>query len=70
MMDFSCPLLADTFKAVRASADTALTAANLVLEGDRYAYALCRPPGHHAYPDRAGGFCYLNNVAVAAEALR
>jgi acetoin utilization deacetylase AcuC-like enzyme len=70
MMDFSCPLLADTFKAVRASADTALTAAMLVMEGDRSAYALCRPPGHHAYPDRAGGFCYLNNVAIAAEALR
>jgi acetoin utilization deacetylase AcuC-like enzyme len=34
------------------------------------AYALCRPPGHHAYADRANGFCYLNNVAIAAQQLR
>ena len=46
----------------RASADTALTAASLVPEGDRYAYALCRPPGHHAYPDRAGG-CAISTMS-------
>ena len=34
------------------------------------AYALCRPPGHHAFADLAGGFCFLNNAAIAAEALR
>ena len=38
-------------------------------EGDT-AYALCRPPGHHAFSDLAGGFCFLNNAAIAAEALR
>ncbi len=70
MMDFSCPITADTWKSVRASASTALTAADLVLRGDRVTYALCRPPGHHAYADMAAGFCYLNNTALAAEHLR
>jgi acetoin utilization deacetylase AcuC-like enzyme len=41
-----------------------------VLGGARVAYALCRPPGHHAFADMAGGFCYLNNVAIAAELAR
>jgi len=41
-----------------------------VLEGAREAYALCRPPGHHAYADMAGGFCFLNNTAIAAQRLR
>ena len=45
-------------------------AADLVLEGAREAYALCRPPGHHAYADMAGGFCFLNNTAIAAQRLR
>lgn len=63
----SAPLAAGTFKASLASANTALEAAELVLGGEREAYALCRPPGHHAYADLAGGFCYLNNVAIAAQ---
>jgi acetoin utilization deacetylase AcuC-like enzyme len=70
LMDFSCPITDATWKAVRASAATALTAADLVLKGDRVVYALCRPPGHHAYADMAAGFCYLNNAALAAEQLR
>jgi acetoin utilization deacetylase AcuC-like enzyme len=70
MMDFSCPITEATWKAARASAFTALTAADLVLKGDRVVYALCRPPGHHAYADLAAGFCYLNNAALAAEQLR
>ena len=41
-----------------------------VLAGDPVAYALCRPPGHHAFADMAGGFCFLNNSAIAAERLR
>ena len=41
-----------------------------MLAGERAAYALCRPPGHHATPAGFGGSCYLNNAAVAAEALR
>ena len=70
MQDFSCPILEDTWRVARASADTALTAAHLVADGERVVYALCRPPGHHAYAERAGGFCYLNNTALAAQFLR
>lgn len=70
LSDFSCPMVATTWPAARASADTALTAAQLVSQGERAVYALCRPPGHHAQNDRAGGFCYLNNAALAAQFLR
>ncbi len=70
LMDFSCALTEATWRSAAASASTALTAADLVLRGERAAYALCRPPGHHAYGDLASGFCYLNNAALAAEALR
>jgi acetoin utilization deacetylase AcuC-like enzyme len=59
-----------TWEAARAAVDCALAAADLVLAGERAAYALCRPPGHHATPAGFGGSCYLNNAAVAAEALR
>jgi acetoin utilization deacetylase AcuC-like enzyme len=58
-----------TWEAVRAAVDVALTAADLVTAGTPVAYALCRPPGHHATRDGFGGSCYLNNAAVAAEAL-
>jgi acetoin utilization deacetylase AcuC-like enzyme len=67
MADGACPIGAGTWAAARAGADCALTAADLVLAGERRAYALCRPPGHHAFADMAGGFCFLNNVAVAAQ---
>ena len=40
------------------------------MDGEDAAYALCRPPGHHAYRDLAGGFCFLNNSAIAAAHLR
>jgi acetoin utilization deacetylase AcuC-like enzyme len=59
-----------TWRAVRAAADAALTAADLVAAGAPVAYALCRPPGHHATPTAHGGSCYLNNAAIAAQALR
>ncbi|MBL8584062.1 MAG: histone deacetylase family protein, partial [Rhizobiaceae bacterium] len=52
------------------SAWTALAAADSVLAGEACAYALCRPPGHHAFADVAGGFCFLNNSAIAAQRLR
>lgn len=70
MTDFACPITEQTWKAARASANTALTAAQMVSDGEPVVYALCRPPGHHAYVERAGGFCYLNNTAIAAEYLR
>jgi acetoin utilization deacetylase AcuC-like enzyme len=59
-----------TWGAARAAADCALTAAELVVDGEALAYALCRPPGHHATRAGFGGSCYLNNAAVAAQALR
>lgn len=65
----SAPIDAGTYEASLAAANCALEAATLLSEGHGEAYALCRPPGHHAYADMAGGFCYLNNAAVAAQAL-
>lgn len=67
--DTSCPIGAGTWGAALAAAGCALAAADEVAQG-RHAYALTRPPGHHAYPARAGGHCYLNNAAIAAERLR
>jgi acetoin utilization deacetylase AcuC-like enzyme len=59
-----------TWIAARAAVDAALTAVDLVLSGERVAYAICRPPGHHVTRSGYGGSCYLNNAAVAAVALR
>lgn len=59
-----------TWTAARAAVDCALTAVDLVGAGERAAYALCRPPGHHVTQAAYGGSCYLNNAAVAAVALR
>jgi acetoin utilization deacetylase AcuC-like enzyme len=59
-----------TWPAARAAVDVALTAADLVADGARAAYALVRPPGHHATRRGFGGSCYLNNAAVAAQRLR
>ena len=70
MADTACPIGEHTFAAACVSANTALTATQRVLEGDRFSYALCRPPGHHAYADMAGGFCFLNNAAIAAQHAR
>ncbi|MEM7207633.1 MAG: histone deacetylase family protein [Pseudomonadota bacterium] len=70
MYDTSCPVSADTFESARWSANSALHAARLLHEGERNTYALCRPPGHHASRDQAGGFCYFNNSAIAAQWLR
>jgi len=62
-------LLAGTYAAARAAVDVALTAADLVLGGERAAYGLCRPPGHHAARSMIGGYCFFNNAAIAAEAI-
>jgi len=59
-----------SFAAVLAAVDCAAGAAQLVSDGAPLAYALSRPPGHHATPAGYGGSCYLNNAAVAAETLR
>lgn len=68
--DLSCAMTAETFEAAHASAQSAIAAAMAVRDGADAAFALCRPPGHHAYADRASGFCFFNNAAIAAEILR
>jgi acetoin utilization deacetylase AcuC-like enzyme len=65
MADTSTPIHEKTFEAVSASADVVVTAAEEAIAAG-YAYALCRPPGHHASAESAGGFCFINNTAVAA----
>ena len=68
--DTMTPIAAGTWTAARAAVDCALTAVDLVCAGERLAYAITRPPGHHASRRAYGGSCYLNNAAVAAQALR
>ena len=69
-MDAGSPLTSGTWLAARAGADCALSAAHAVAAGARAAFALTRPPGHHAGADFFGGYCFLNNAALAAQALR
>ena len=70
MADTACPVSAGTWESACWSAWSAVEAADAVLAGEQAAYALCRPPGHHAFADVAGGFCFLNNSAIAAQRLR
>jgi acetoin utilization deacetylase AcuC-like enzyme len=65
--DTATPITRGTFEAARAAADVALSAAQAVCGGERAAFALTRPPGHHASTAMFGGYCYLNNVAIAAQ---
>lgn len=67
--DTYTPVSSSTYKSAHGSAMAALTAASLVRRGEWVVYALCRPPGHHAEQARMGGYCYLNNCAIAAEYL-
>ncbi len=67
--DLACPIGPHTWQAAEAAAAGAIAAADTAATGGN-AYALARPPGHHAYPARSGGHCYLNNAAIAAERLR
>lgn len=67
--DAGTPITAGTWAAASAGADIALTAARLVADGARAGFALSRPPGHHAGPDFFGGYCFLNNAAIAADYL-
>lgn len=66
--DAGTPITADTWDAAYWGAQSALTAMDAVLGGARHGFALCRPPGHHAGADYFGGYCYLNNAAIAAQA--
>lgn len=68
--DTACPIAEGTWEAAYWSAQTAIAGADLLLAGEVSAYALSRPPGHHAFGDMAGGFCFLNNSGIAAERLR
>lgn len=68
--DASTPLTADTWQAAYWSTQSALAALAAVQDGDRAAFALCRPPGHHAGADYLGGYCYLNTAAITAQAAR
>ncbi|HSL27975.1 MAG TPA: histone deacetylase family protein [Anaerolineales bacterium] len=66
MMDLSACIVEGTYAAALASAHCALGAAEAVANGEGAAFGLCRPPGHHAGRDYAGGYCFLNNAAVGA----
>jgi acetoin utilization deacetylase AcuC-like enzyme len=66
LMDLSACIVEGTFPAALASANCALSAAAAALTGHRSGFALCRPPGHHAGKDYAGGYCFINNAALAA----
>lgn len=66
--DAGTPITPGTWQAVTGSAYVALTAQQCIAAGERAAFALCRPPGHHAAADYYGGYCFLNNAAIAAQA--
>jgi acetoin utilization deacetylase AcuC-like enzyme len=66
VMDLSAPIVEGTYQAALTSANCALSAADSVSKGERVTFALCRPPGHHAGKANCGGYCYLNNAAIAA----
>lgn len=68
-IDTFTPLNKNAFVASRAAVNCALTGASLLLEGHHSAYALVRPPGHHAEKNVFGGFCYFNNASIAAHFL-
>ena len=66
MMDLSACIVEGTYQAALASANCALAGAQALTNGERASFALCRPPGHHAGKDYAGGYCFINNASVAA----
>jgi acetoin utilization deacetylase AcuC-like enzyme len=67
--DTSCPISEHTWESANWSAWSAVSASEAVMSGDKWSYALCRPPGHHAFRDVAGGFCFFNNSGIAAQHL-
>lgn len=68
-MAIETAITAGTWQAAQSSAAVAQTAANLLSSADNSSFALCRPPGHHAGIDLYGGYCFLNNAAIAAQTL-
>ncbi len=66
--DVCVPFVKGTWQAIRSAKDVALSGVDLMHKGERAVFSLCRPPGHHASQDMAGGYCYLNNAAIAAQA--
>lgn len=69
-LDFDTMASSQTYQIAKLSAGGAIKAAKLVLEGEKSAYSIGRPPGHHATRDRAMGFCFFNNLAVVLKYLR
>ena len=69
IFDLYAPIMDGTYRAALGSANCALSGAKAIVEGERSAFALCRPPGHHAGKSFCGGYCYLNNAAIAANRL-
>ncbi len=67
MFDLSAPIMEGTYRAALGSANCALSGAKAIAEGERAAFALCRPPGHHAGKSFCGGYCYFNNASIAAD---
>jgi len=67
--DAGTPIIAGTWQAACSAVNVALTGQDLLVNGERSVFALCRPPGHHAAYDFYGGYCFLNNAAIAAQAL-
>lgn len=67
LADTSLSITKGTWEAAESSAHVALTAAEIVLSGETSAFALCRPPGHHASTSVGAGYCFINNAALAAQ---
>ena len=71
--DTACPIGEGTYEGIIASSDVAVSGAYAIMNDIKngnsksFAYSLCRPPGHHAFADQAGGFCFFNNAAIAAQ---
>ena len=68
-LDSSNPIVEGSYEAARSAVDVAMTSVDLVLGGESIVYGLCRPPGHHAARAMAGGYCFFNNAAIAAQAI-
>lgn len=68
--DMAVPVSEFTYRSALRSSHSATAGAEALIAGDALAYALCRPSGHHCRADRASGFCYMNNSAIAAQHLR